>query len=89
MTISNWKEMRKGSLVGFFTVTTPSGMVIHGCSLFEKEGKRWVSMPSRIIDKPDGTKLYKAHVEFVSKEISQKFQDAVLKALDSEGDQSY
>ena len=76
--------MRKGNLVGFFTVTTPSGMVIHGCSLFEKDGKRWVGLPSRAIDKPDGTKIYKAHVEFTSKEVSQKFQDLVLKAMDED-----
>lgn len=83
MQISNWKEMRKGTLQGFFTVTTPSGMVIHGCSLFEKEGRRWVGMPSRIVDKPDGKKAYIAHVDFTTKEISQKFQDMVLKALDA------
>ena len=36
--ISDWKPYTKNTLRGFFTVTTPCGIVLHNCLLHDKEG---------------------------------------------------
>jgi hypothetical protein len=45
--ISNWKGFEKGALRGFFDVELPSGMILRSCSLFEKDSRRWLGMPSK------------------------------------------
>jgi hypothetical protein len=77
-TIINAKVLRKNSLVGFFDLQMPSGLIVRGAMLFEKAGKRWVGFPSKEWVKADGTKSYSPLLEFTSREIADKFQAAVL-----------
>jgi hypothetical protein len=77
-TITNQKLLRKGSLVGSFTLQLPSGLIIHGAMLFEKAGKRWIGFPSQKYSKPDGTASYTTILEFGSREIAERFQALVL-----------
>jgi hypothetical protein len=76
--ISNAKSIRKNSLIGFFDLQMPSGLIVRGAMLFEKSGKRWVSFPSKDWVKPDGTKSYSPLIEFADRSIADKFQSAVL-----------
>jgi hypothetical protein len=46
--------------------------------LFEKNGKRWVSFPSKEFVKQDGTKGYSPLLEFADRSIADKFNAAVL-----------
>jgi hypothetical protein len=39
--------MAKNTLRGIFTLVLPSGLIISGCMLHEKNGKRWVSLHAR------------------------------------------
>jgi DNA-binding cell septation regulator SpoVG len=80
-TICNWKALEKNTLRGFFTVTLPSGLVIHNCSLHEKDGGRWIGMPSEKYTK-DGQTAYKKLVEFKDRAAQDAFRDACLDALD-------
>lgn len=36
MKITSWKEVNKASLRGSFSITLASGLVLHGCCLFER-----------------------------------------------------
>jgi hypothetical protein len=75
--ITNPKILRKGSLVGSFDLEMPSGLIVRGAMLFEKDGKRWVNFPSKEWTKQDGTKGYFPLLEFASREIADKFQTLV------------
>jgi hypothetical protein len=77
-TITNSKLIRKGTLIGSFDLEMPSGLIVRGAMLFEKDSKRWISFPSKEWTKQDGTKGYFPLLEFASREIGYKFQDKVL-----------
>jgi hypothetical protein len=77
-TIINAKVLRKNSLVGFFDLQMPSGLIVRGAMLFEKSGKRWVGFPSKEWIKPEGTKSYFPLLEFASRDVSDRFQQQVL-----------
>ena len=79
--VTNWRALSKGALRGFFTVTLPSGLVIHQCCLFEKDGRRWVGMPSQKFVKSDGVTTYTPLVEFTDREAADDFRDRALEAL--------
>jgi len=81
MEVLNWRAFSKGSLRGFFTVVLPSGMRIHDCSLFEKDGSRWVNGPLHSFTS-NGKTTHKTLVEFVDKKTAGRFSAAVLAALD-------
>jgi hypothetical protein len=45
---SNWQPIQGHSVFrGIFSVRMPGALIIHGVSLFEKAGARWVSLPKR------------------------------------------
>jgi hypothetical protein len=77
-TVTNAKQLRKGTLLGFFDLEMPSGLIVRGAMLFEKNGKRWVGFPSKEWTKQHGTKGYSPLLEFADRSISDKFQAAVL-----------
>lgn len=55
MDILNYKEIKKGCLIGRFDVKISEwGLTIRGCSYFEKEGKRWLGMPGEQYQSKDG-----------------------------------
>jgi hypothetical protein len=84
--VSNWKPFRKNTLRGFFTLTLPSGMILHNCSLHQKDnGQRWIGMPSQKFSKQDGSTGYTPLIEFVSREAADHFRDLALAAVDKAG----
>jgi DNA-binding cell septation regulator SpoVG len=80
--ISDWKAFQKNTLQGFLSLTLPSGLVIHNCTLHQKDGSRWIGLPARQYAKDDGTTSYTPLVEFSTKDARQRFQTAALEALD-------
>jgi hypothetical protein len=77
-TVSNAKLIRKNSLIGALDFELPSGMIIRGAMLLESNGRRWVNLPSESYQKSDGTRAWKPFIEFVSKEVRERFQAQVL-----------
>jgi hypothetical protein len=77
-TITNPKVIRKNSLIGFFDLEMPSGLIVRGVMLLEKNGKRWINFPSKEFAKQDGTRGFIPLLEFSTREISDRFQGAVL-----------
>jgi hypothetical protein len=76
--ITNHKPMPKGTLVGFFDLEMPFGLIVRGAMLFEKNNKRWCAFPSKEWSKQDGTKGYSPLLEFASRDVSDRFQAQVL-----------
>jgi len=83
--MSNWKVFTKNSLRGFFTLTLPSGLVIHGVGYHVKSSSRWISLPATKITKKDGSTTYNPIVEFVDRKHADEFRDLCVEALDLEG----
>jgi DNA-binding cell septation regulator SpoVG len=82
VTITNFKPYKKGSLAAFFSVTLPSGLIIHECRMFEKESRRWIGLPSRPFTGKDGSTAYAPILEFTSRQGSEHLREAVLRAVD-------
>lgn len=83
MKIVKFKEIRKGSLVAFFSLQIPSwgGIIIHDMTLFCSNGKRWIAFPSRLVEK-DGERKYYSYLRFETDVPMKKFSEDVLKVLD-------
>ena len=65
MEINNYKEINKGCLVASFNVLIPQwGLTLREYTLFEKDGKRWVSMPARQYKDAEGKNKNFPLVEF-------------------------
>jgi hypothetical protein len=56
MKATNWKAFEKGTLRGFFDLLLDSGLEIRGMTYHVKDGKRWVSFPSRAYEEGGETK---------------------------------
>lgn len=84
LAVSNFKPFAKGSLVGFFDVELPSGLILRECSLYSKDGKRWINPPSRKFTGKDGETKYQRMVDFASGKAANQFRDAVVAAIDEQ-----
>jgi len=82
LSISNWKARQKNSLQAFFSLTLPSGMVVHNCSFHRKDSARWIGLPSRQYKKEDGSPAYSPVVDFDCNESRRRFQAVALEAVD-------
>jgi hypothetical protein len=78
ITISNARKLNNGALIGFFDVELPSGLKLNSCTLLSKDGKKWIGLPSREWQKPDGTKSYVPIVEIPDRDARDKFNAMVL-----------
>ena len=76
--VKNIRKVDRGSLVGYFDLYLPSGMVLVGCSLIDKDGSRFIGLPQREFLKWDGSKGYQRLVEIPDSEVREKFQRIVL-----------
>ncbi|MDP9113139.1 MAG: septation protein SpoVG family protein [Acidobacteriota bacterium] len=80
--IDSAKHYSKNTLVAFVDFTLiEAGLSIKGASIHEKEGARWVSLPSRSYSDAQGTH-WAPVVEFASKEARSRINDAVLAAFE-------
>ena len=76
------KPYLKNTLIAFVDFTLVElGLSIKGATAHEKEGKRWVSMPSRSYSDAEGTH-WAPVIEFASKESRYRINDAVLAAFE-------
>ena len=88
-TATNWKPLRKGSLVGFVSVSMPSGIIIHEVSILETNGRFWASPPSKpMIDRhgvamtdDNGKRRFAPLIEFRDQDTRSRWSDAVIEAL--------
>jgi hypothetical protein len=81
-TIENWKPFRKNTMQGSLDLVLPSGIILRGCTLHEKNGDRWIRMPARSYTNDSGATTWVTTVEFASKEAKRRFQETALEAVD-------
>lgn len=83
MQIKDYKPINRGVVVCSFTIVCDKwqNFEIRGCTLFESNGKRWISLPSREYEK-DGKKKYWPYVSFPDREKNDKFLAAIMATLD-------
>ena len=83
MEISNYKNVNAGALKGSFDVTIPEwGLMIHECKLFEKDGRRWIGLPSKQYETAKGEKKRVEYVK-LSKEMKLRFDASCLGKLET------
>jgi hypothetical protein len=80
--VLSFKAYQKNTLQGFLDLVTDSGLIIHGCSLHQKNDSRWIGLPSKEYTKNDNTKGWQPIVEFATKEAGYAFRDKAIEALD-------
>jgi hypothetical protein len=90
--IVDFREVERGSLRGFAKVRVLNWkMTIDDIGIHESNNRRWAAMPARpvldaerntIRDEITGKPRYTKTLWFDSKEVSDRFSEAVLKALD-------
>ena len=78
---TRFKSFSKGYLLGFADIYVEKwGIEILGCKLFQKEGRRWLQLPSTEYEKDGETKyspLFKFKDENHWKEFVKQAKDAV------------
>ena len=80
--IDTAKSYTKNTLLAFIDFTLMDlGLSIKGAAIHEKDGKRWVSMPSRSYSDAEGTH-WAPIIEFDSKEARYRVNDAVVAAFE-------
>jgi len=86
-----WKALERNTLRGFATVVVKElQLVIHDVAIHERDGKRWIGLPSKpqldrdrnTIKNEAGKVQYTPVVEFGSRKVADAFSARVLEALD-------
>lgn len=81
--IDSAKLYQKKTLVGFLDFTLlDTGLSVKGAGVHEREGQRWLSLPSRSYSNAEGTQWVPV-IEFASKEAKDRITSAVLAAFDA------
>ncbi|MFL6448693.1 MAG: hypothetical protein ACJ746_13540 [Bryobacteraceae bacterium] len=81
LTAADWKPLEKNTLKGFVTIILPSGVRIRDCAVHTRDGKCWISMPSKAWTKTDGGTTYVPLVDFSSNQAPDRFQELALAAV--------
>jgi hypothetical protein len=89
ITVSDFKPISAGAMKGICDVHLPSGMTLHRCSIFAKDGKAWASPPSKQVIGRDGMvqktaegkTRYEATVSFADRATQNRWSSSVIEAL--------
>ena len=87
--VSDFKPISAGAMKGFCDVHLPSGMTLHRCSIFAKDGKAWASPPSKQVIGRDGMvqktaegkTRYEPTVSFADRATQDRWSSSVIEAL--------
>ena len=81
--LHRWRDHRQNTLIGFGTFRmTNIGLEIRDCPVHERDGERWLQMPSRPYQDQEGNTKYAYILNFYDKERWHQFQETALAALD-------
>lgn len=83
MKIINYFPVNKGAVIANFSVQIEKmgNLIIRDCTLFEKDGKSWVSLPSKMVEK-DGKKNYFPYISFEDKHMNETFKEKIRHAAE-------
>lgn len=78
-----YRPVNKGTVLGYFDIfLSKQHLEIYDCVLLQKDGKRWVAMPSRKFTDEKGNEKYRPIVRINDKDLEHKFIEATKKAVD-------
>jgi len=85
----DWRRVERNTLKGFFSLELPSGLVLHECTLHQKNDRRWIGLAAKPQLNPDGTPrigdkgkpLYSPIVEVPDPARRESFQRAAITAI--------
>src|SRR5262249_2608508 len=80
--IRNFRPADRNTLKGFFSVVMPPGMIVNDIALHVKGDSRWVTLPAREWTNSERERKWAPIVEFTTRDVADRFRDAVLAALD-------
>jgi hypothetical protein len=82
---TGFKSHQSGALQGFANFIVPKmGIELFGCGVFMKNGKRFLTMPSREFNDPEtGEKKYIKIMKFIESAHNEAFCKSALQALDA------
>lgn len=82
VTCIKYKSFVKGSLLGFVSFYVDKwGVEINGCTLNQKDGKRWINFPSKEFE-VEGEKKYQPLIKFKDKAHMDIFSEMAKKSID-------
>jgi hypothetical protein len=87
--IEDFVVMERNTLRGFARVRMPSGVIFHDVAIHRKDGATWASPASKPMLGRDGTQmrgrdgkaLWSPIVSFTTKDVRDRFSEAVITAL--------
>jgi DNA-binding cell septation regulator SpoVG len=81
--VIHFKKVEKNTLKGFISVKVPKwgDFVISDILYFQKDAQRWISFPSKTVEK-DGEKKFYPYNHFKNSANMKLFQEKVFEALD-------
>jgi hypothetical protein len=79
MEILDFKEINKGTLIGYLDIRIPKwgNFEIHGLCIFQKNNSRWITFPTKKIDDK-----YFPICRFTEKSLQDRFFEEVKKYFD-------
>jgi hypothetical protein len=78
-----YHAINKGSVLGSANIYIPKwGIEIFNITLFQKDGKRWISLPSKDTLAPDGTRKFFPYFRFKNPEHFNAFSLKVQRAIE-------
>ena len=79
----NYRSHLKGHLLGFADLRIEKwGIDIFGCTLFQKDGRRWINLPGREYLNQEGEKKHLPFLRFKDPEHYRIFMDKAKEAID-------
>jgi hypothetical protein len=81
---TEFNSYKNGALVGFANFKLPiMGVEIYGCAVFSKNGKRWVTLPTKEYKDADSQeRKFSSVIRFIQKDHLAMFSRRALDALD-------
>jgi hypothetical protein len=78
--ILGFKPFERNTLRRFFEIELASGLILRGCTLHEKNGRRWVGLPAKPYATDTGAQSWAAIVDFRDKRTAARFQELATAA---------
>lgn len=76
-------SVNKGALMGKADLFLPNcGMEIFGCLLFQKNGRKWVNLPSKEYTDQNGEKKYSPLLRFRNQKVFEEFVKQAVKVIE-------
>lgn len=80
---TRYHPVNKGSLLGYADLFSPKmGLEITGCTLHQKDGRKWVNLPQKEYKDKDGTTKYSYVIKFRNAEHGKAFAKLALDAVE-------